>query len=151
MPYDPFSVLGAGGTYDPSLGLLMATQPDVYAQTAAANGIPPPPISNVSPMAEIPSLGESMVPMPRSRPEEAGAGGTEAGTTAAPSAAKPAGSNLLSALRGITPPAAPAVQRITTPHAPTLTPIQAGQLFQLLQTLGVHSAGPPVTRPLLLR
>lgn len=69
------------------------------------------------------------VPLPQPRPADA------PGATPVPAAG---GSDaLLKSLRGVTAPAAPTPQKVSTPHAPQLGKIQGGQLFDLLASLGI--------------
>lgn len=47
------------------------------------------------------------------------------------------GSNILNSLRGVTAPAAPVAQKVGTPHAPQLRPIQGGELVNMLAAMGM--------------
>jgi hypothetical protein len=85
--------------------------------------------------ASVPSLGQSLepVPMPRPRPAEAPAATDMSGTAKAPTA----GDALLKTLQGVKAPAPPVPQKVSTPHAPSLRPIQGGEYGALLASLGV--------------
>lgn len=81
-------------------------------------------------MPQPASLGaalEPQVPMPRPRPEMA--------PGAAPAAG--GGDALLKTLQGVKAPAAPTPQRVATPNAPVLRPIQSGGFMDLLASLGI--------------
>jgi len=66
------------------------------------------------------------VPVPQARPAEA------------PGAAPAGGGNaLLNTLKGVKMPDAPVAQKVSTPHAPQVAKIQAGNLADLLASLGI--------------
>lgn len=82
------------------------------------------------PQGAAPTLGAALdggVPVPRPRPAEA------------PGAAPAAGGSdaLLKSLRGVTAPAAPTPQKVSTPHAPAIAKLQGGGLIDLLASLGI--------------
>jgi hypothetical protein len=106
----------------------------------AYDGTPlPPPDMGYGPQAPDmgygpptpPSLGASL------EPQVAGAtGAAQAAAPATAAAAAAKGNPILDSLRGVTAPKPPDVVKPSTPAAPQLRPIQAGQLFQLLNELG---------------
>lgn len=98
-------------------------------------------------------LPTTSVPMPMPRPSNLGAaldgGGGYAGNPWSPggigdasaamgSSPRVGSSNaLLQSLRGVQAPAAPTPQKVSTPHAPQLRPIQGGGFADLLASLGI--------------
>lgn len=131
--------------------------PDNIAKVAAARGIPPPKQDLPSWASTDPSVGAALtgrVPMPMSRPTDVTA---RARAPAAPmdltSDAQKAGGgdaaqsgdkmgDLAKALRGVTMPKSPELQKISSPSAPRATSsIKGGDLMLLLQAL---NAGPGV-------
>lgn len=72
------------------------------------------------------------VPVPTPRPP-----GAPTGTPAGQSNA------LLNSLKGVQMPAAPVAQKVSTPHAPALRPVQGGGLLELLNALNIGAQGVP--------
>lgn len=124
--------------------------PELIAQRAIAEGIPPPPMA---PGARIndafgallqPTAGATPVPTigpPAAAPVPPAAPTLDPFSAELPGAA-PQNSNmadrLLSTLRNVKAPEAPTPQRVGTPAAPRpSSPIQSGQLLALLAALGV--------------
>jgi hypothetical protein len=69
------------------------------------------------------------VPSYVSQPPGGGGGGDPTGGGGA--------NKLLDALRGVKAPAPPEVQRVATPPPPRLAPIQGGEFFAMLSSLGI--------------
>lgn len=114
---------------------------------------PPPPATPASPVPGVPTPSNPIVrpqeayrseaaptvgsvleprpPLPIPRPAAAGTGATEVSA-----AAKPSEDALLKTLRGVQLPKPPEVQRVSTPHAPALRPIQSS-IADLFASLGV--------------
>lgn len=132
--------------------------PDNIAKVAAARGIPPPKQDLPSWASTDPSVGAALtgkVPMPMSRPTDLSAQTRPAagGPMDITSAAQKAGGDttapgddkmgsLAKALRGVTMPKSPELQKISSPSAPRATSsIKGGDLMLLLQAL---NAGPGV-------
>lgn len=154
----PAPVSGAGGRAQefvvpgPRLDLAAQAQP----QTLAGATVPPPPAPGApaevpgvptptNPMTrapepymtepyQAPTVGSVLepVPLPTPRPANAPTAPTDA------SGAKKSGTDaLLQSLRGVQMPKPPEAQKVSTPHAPALRPIQSGGLAELMASLGV--------------
>jgi len=128
-PFGPFNVFGAGGTYDPALGMVLAQNPESVANAAAAAGIPPPQPQ----VANVPPLGQSMDPTAEERPAASTATSAQPAESTDVSAQRRNVPSLAQTLRGVAPPAQPQIQSIRTPTVPQPHGnIQQGQLLQLL-------------------
>lgn len=133
---DPFGGFGGTGMPDwmnPGVISAFASNPDGMAAKAAAAGIPPP-------AAPMPTLGESLTP-PAPREGEPDAMGAR--TT--PTAPQGGGAKLLDTLKGLKAPAAPEVQKVSTPAAPRPTGnITGGDLLKLLMGTAPAGAAPKI-------
>lgn len=136
--------LGAGGSVNPALGLMMLQKPEAVASSAAAAGIPPPPPA--APPAGFGDMMEPNVPMPQPRPPEAGPSAADLAANAQSSGFKmPSSADIQKTLKGVAAPTPPTPQRISSPPPPRpRNAIQSGQLMQLLQAMGAA----PQQRPL---
>lgn len=134
--------------------------PDNIAKAAAARGVPPPKMDLPSWASTDPTVGAALtgkpsIPMPTARPTDmsamakpAGAPmditseAQKAGGAAAPAAGGDKMGEIAKALRGVTMPKNPELQKISSPSAPRATSsIKGGDLMMLLQAL---NAGPGV-------
>ncbi len=125
----------AGGQF--GLGSLLVNNPEVVAQGAAAAGIPPPPLN-----AGVPDVGASLNPQVQAGPANPNGpmvAGPQAPMMQPPAAPQqPPGSNILSTLRGVTPPTAPTVPGLVNMAPPRPTGnAKSGQLMALLQALNL--------------
>ena len=104
---------GAGGS--PTPPLVSSAAPNAPTDSGAENAPAPPP---VPPVATAPPVATTAIPpglQNKATPDSA----------------------LLALLRGISAPAAPVAQKIDSPRLPTTHAIQAGQLANLLASLGI--------------
>lgn len=134
-PTSLIGMLGAGGSFDPSLGMTMMQNPQAFGQVAAQAGIPPPALDAGNP--PVPPLGASMDPWAGVRDPNAIESAPPADT------AKPAAtdnSKLLSTLRGVQAPPQPQLQKISTPAAPRPhSAISGNNLLPLLEAIGASA------------
>lgn len=160
-----FDLFSGGNLFGAGAGMDMFS-PELIAQRAIAEGIPPPamapaariddtfgallqPTAGVTPVPTvgiprppvIPSMPAGPLVAPSTTPPTA-TSTLDPFSAELPGAAKP-GSNmadrLLSTLRNVKAPEAPTPQRVGTPAAPRpSSPIQSGQLMALLAALGIN-------------
>lgn len=145
---DPSMVAPAAtiGQAVPDPNMQSAIAPEFLAKNAAARGVPPPPV-DFTPGDVGAALTGSTVPMPQSRPQMGGPGAPMDITSEAQKSgvAAPEGQpkgGLMDALKGVRAPAAPDLQRISSPAAPRPGPaIKGGDIIALLQSLGAGRGG----------
>lgn len=121
--------------------------PEFLAKNMAARGILPPPV-DIAPGDVGAALTGTTVPMPMARPTMGGGGAPSApmditsdAQKAGEGTPKPGGS-MMDALKGVKAPAAPEVQRISSPSAPRpTTQIKGGDIIALLQSLSQGKQG----------
>lgn len=147
----------AGGMQTPGMlpPAMPQVTPELLAKNAAARGVPPPPV-DIAPTAPS-SLGGSVgaaltgntVPMPQARPTDMSASARPPGapldiTSPAQNVATAAAAGGLdkkfgdigTALKGVTMPKGPELQKLGTPSAPrATTAIKGGDIIALLQSL----------------
>lgn len=140
----------------PQPGPIIPPTPAPPATLAGAT-TPPPPATPASPVPGVPTpTNPLMAESYRSEPAPAATLGsvlephppvTTGSANAAPVgppiadtssvSKRSSGDDLLKTLRGVQMPKPPEVQKVSTPHAPALRPIQSGGLAELMASLGV--------------
>lgn len=125
---------------DPSIALQLQNQALGFAGAPAAP-VAPEPVSPGYPWNPTTTAASPVVGSASAADIGGGAGYYGGSPTTnpnlAPTTSVGGSSNILNSLRGVTAPAAPTAQKVSTPHAPQVRPIQGGELVNMLAAMGM--------------